>query len=89
MFTRTYVPHYWPTGAAASLESLTTLTIDDDPAMSYARHLDIAADLPRLAPNLRVFHWHYGKQYNQERRMGGPTGFDQPGAQLMAEIFIG
>ena len=67
MLIRTYVPHYWPTGPAAALESLTALTIDDDPGLSYARHLDIAADLPRLAPNLRVFHWHYGKQYNQER----------------------
>ena len=64
---RTYVPHYWPTASGAALESLTTLAINDDPALSYARHLDIAADLPRLAPNLRVFHWHYGKQYNQER----------------------
>ena len=64
---RTYVPHYWPTESGAALEHLTTLTINDDPALSYARHLDIAADLPRLAPNLRVFHWHYGKQYNQER----------------------
>ena len=59
------MPHYWPTESGAALESLVTLTINDDPALSYARHLDIAADLPRLAPNLRVFHWHYGKQYNQ------------------------
>lgn len=63
---RTYVPHYWPTQSSAAMESLTTLTINDDPALSYARHLDIAADLPRLAPNLRVFHWHYGKQYDQD-----------------------
>ena len=74
------------------MESLVTLTINDDPALSYARHLDIAADLPRLAPNLRVFHWHYGKQYNQGgggRRVvtGQATGHAEFALQ-MQQVFI-